>query len=163
MNCTGIAVIIGVTDEDKLVLVEQHRIPVRGKVIEFPAGLANDSATGPRETLQEAAKRELLEETGYAAADAELIFEGPSSQASTSDILSFFHATGLEKAGEGGGDHTESISVHEVPVPDVDDWLRRQQAKGLLVDPRIYAGLYYLRRARNAGDRPRERSEQGPA
>lgn len=42
------------------ILVEQYRIPVRGKTVEFPAGLIDEG-----ETAEEAAVRELEEETGY--------------------------------------------------------------------------------------------------
>jgi 8-oxo-dGTP pyrophosphatase MutT (NUDIX family) len=57
--------IVAVTDDGKVVLVEQHRPPVGRNVIELPAGLSGDIAGSEEETLLEAAQRELLEETGY--------------------------------------------------------------------------------------------------
>src|SRR5436190_21784999 len=66
-NVTGIVGIIAVTDDGKLVLVEQFRPPVGKNVIEIPAGLAGDVAGSEHEALAEAARRELLEETGYEA------------------------------------------------------------------------------------------------
>jgi 8-oxo-dGTP pyrophosphatase MutT (NUDIX family) len=45
---------------DRLLLVRQNRPPARGDVIEFPAGLMDDA-----ESPDQAALRELLEETGY--------------------------------------------------------------------------------------------------
>ena len=59
--------IIAVTDEDKLLLVEQHRPPVNQTVLELPAGLVGDLSDHPMEDLEQAAQRELLEETGYRA------------------------------------------------------------------------------------------------
>src|SRR5829696_410163 len=59
--------IVAVTDDGKVLLVEQRRPPVNRNVIELPAGLAGDIAGAEHESLLEAAQRELLEETGYTA------------------------------------------------------------------------------------------------
>ena len=50
----------------------------------------------------------------------------------------------IEKKGPGGGDSTESIKVHEIPLGEVDDWLEKIKEKGILVDPKVFAGLYFL-------------------
>ena len=63
--------IIAVTDDDELVFVEQPRIPVHARTIEIPAGLVGD--THASDTPHEAARRELLEETGFEAARLEEI------------------------------------------------------------------------------------------
>lgn len=60
----GIVGIIAITDDRRLLLVEQFRPPVQARVIELPAGLAGDTAEAKDETLESAARRELLEETG---------------------------------------------------------------------------------------------------
>ena len=62
---TGVVGVIAITDNDELVLVEQFRIPVSSRVLELPAGLVGDLA---EETIEAAALRELLEETGVRAA-----------------------------------------------------------------------------------------------
>ena len=41
-------------------------------------------------------------------------------------------------------DDTESITVHEVPIDEVEDWLAKKRKGGCLTDPKIYAGLYFL-------------------
>src|SRR4051812_22417920 len=64
---SGIVGIVAVTDDGKLILVEQFRPPVNKRVIEIPAGLAGDVAGREEESLETAARRELLEETGYEA------------------------------------------------------------------------------------------------
>src|ERR1700722_17662471 len=67
VNATGAALIVAVTPEEKLILVEQYRIPVHVRTIELPAGIIGDEPGNCGESHAEAARRELLEETGYAA------------------------------------------------------------------------------------------------
>ncbi len=141
---TGIAVILAVTAEGRLLLVEQHRIPVRRRVIELPAGLAGDVAGHEAEALAAAAWRELLEETGYEADTMTALVAGPPSVGVSDEVVTFLSAKGLRKRGPGGGDGTEAIVVHEVPAAEVDAFLERKLAEGLLVDPKVYAGLYLL-------------------
>jgi ADP-ribose pyrophosphatase len=44
---------------------------------------------------------------------------------------------------DGGGDAHEDIVVHEVPLTDAADWLAARVAGGALVDPKVYAGLFF--------------------
>ena len=143
-NCSGIVIILAVTDDNHVVFVEQHRVPVGGFVIELPAGLVNDRPGRKNETLAVAAKRELWEETGYRARRMFKLTEGPAASGSSSDIIVFFKAEGLRKTGRGGGDATETITVHEIPLAEVIPWLDRKRRQGRHIDPKIYAGLYFL-------------------
>ena len=145
-NCTGIVVIIAMTDDKKVILTQQHRLPVGRDVIEFPAGLVNDKGHQKKESLALAAKRELLEETGYAARKMIKIISGPVSGGFCGDLLTMFRAEGLVKKGKGGGDETEAITTHAVPLKEVDDWLKSMEQRGCLVDPKVYSGLYFLKR-----------------
>lgn len=144
-NCNGVAVIVPVTKDEKVILVEQFRRPVEAQVIEWPAGLVNDQASHSSETIEAAARRELFEETGYEAKHLELLAGGPVSSGLSSEIITFFKAADVVKKGAGGGDATESIKVHEVPLKEVDLWLYEMGKKGFLVDPKIYVGLYFLK------------------
>jgi len=145
VGATGVVVILALTDEDELVLVEQHRVPVGASVIELPAGLAGDLPDSQDEDFREAARRELLEETGYEAETIEFLCEGPPSAGLTSEIQTLLRATGLRKTGPGGGDETEDITVHTIALNVLDDWLGEATQRGCLIDPKIYAGLYFLR------------------
>ena len=145
-NCSGIVIILAVTDDQRVVLTEQYRIPVNRKVIEFPAGLVNDLNHKYIESLKTAAQRELLEETGYRAKKMTKVVDGPVSGGFTSDLVTLFKAEGIRKIHKGGGDHTELITVYEVPLEKVDDWLVQKRKEGCLVDPKIYAGLYFLKK-----------------
>jgi ADP-ribose pyrophosphatase len=139
---TGIAVIVAVTDERRLVLVEQYRPAVHNRVIELPAGLVGDADGRREESMAEAATRELEEETGYAAAKMDLLFEGPIAVGVSDEVVSFFGARGLKRVGPGGGDETEDITVHEVPLAELKAFLAAKVKEGLAVDPKIHAGLW---------------------
>ena len=143
---SGIVAVVAVTDDGKLLLVEQHRAPVGARVIELPAGLAGDAKGHEREDLADAARRELLEETGYEARQMQRVAAGAASAGMTDEIITLFRATGLRKTGEGSGDETEDITVHEVPLADVEHWLAEQERAGKLVDLKVYCGLCFARR-----------------
>lgn len=144
-NATGAAIILAVTDEKKLLLVEQYRIPCHARTIELPAGIIGDEPGAGDESHAEAARRELEEETGYSAQQIEALTTGPASSGLTSEIVTLFRATGLKRVGDGGGVANESILVHEVPLEQVDSWLCERAKTGILIDPKIYACLYFLR------------------
>lgn len=142
VNDTRAAMIFACTPDNKVLLVEEFRPPVGARCLCFPAGLVGDVAP---ESAAAAATRELEEETGYTAASMQFLFAGPSSPGLTSEMLSFFLATGLSRVSQGGGVDGENITVHEVPMDQIDSWLEQKRAHGVLVDPRIYTGLYFLR------------------
>ena len=140
---SGIVGIVAVTDDRKLVLVEQDRPPVGKRVIELPAGLAGDAAGHEAEELADAARRELLEETGYEAREMKQVAQGAASAGMTNEIITLFLATGLTRTGDGKGDGSEDITVHEVPVDEMFDWLEARVRDGKLVDLKVYSGLYF--------------------
>lgn len=144
LRISGIVILVPVTDENRIVLVEQYRVPAGGCVLELPAGLVGDVPGRHRESLVTAAKRELIEETGYSARHMRFLTEGPPSVGISGEHVSFFLATGLRKVGPGGGDASEDIRVHEVPLRRVDAWLASRRRMGLIVDPKVYTGLYFL-------------------
>lgn len=137
----AVVVIVGVTAENELLLVEQYRVPTGKRVLELPAGLVGD--IDKTERLEDAAARELEEETGYRASHLEPCLEGPSSAGLTNETMVFFRASGLIKVSAGGGDDTEDIIVHRVEVASTHSWLTEKSAS-YLIDPKIYTGLWIL-------------------
>lgn len=146
INVCGIVGVVAVTDDGKLVMVEQYRIPVGRRSIELPAGLAGDTDEFTGEDLYQAAHRELLEETGYKAESMTFLCEGPPSAGTTTEVITLYLATGLTKVGPGGGDHTEDIVVHEIPIEQVPEWLEQKRREGILTDLRIFTGLYFVQK-----------------
>jgi ADP-ribose pyrophosphatase len=145
-NCRGIVIIVAMTRDQRVILVEQYRPPVGKRVIEFPAGLISDDRTLKGESFFMAARRELLEETGYKANRMGLLLKGPVSSGLSSDMVTMVRGCGLTKVAPGGGDKLESIIVHEVALKRVDQWLKAMEKKGVLVEPKVYAGLYFLQK-----------------
>jgi ADP-ribose pyrophosphatase len=143
VNCKGIVAVVPVTDNEEVLLIRQFRPAVNGYVIEFPAGL-NDKG----DTLQEAARRELLEETGYTAKKIVFLTEGPLSSGASGEILTAYLANGLalnQVQGQGVGkrDETEDIEILKVPIKKVESRLSVLRSEGNYIDLKIF-GLIEL-------------------
>jgi len=138
------AVIVAVTPDDRILFVEQFRVPLQKRAIEMPAGLVGDVDAG--ESIEDSAIRELEEETGWRASHAEVLLTGPTSAGLSSERIAFVRATGLEKTGDGGGDASEDIVVHAVPRGEAPAWLVAKMAEGYELDAKLWAGLWLVDR-----------------
>lgn len=72
--------------------------------------------------------------------------ECPGSAGMSDEIISFVRATNLTRVSPGGGDASENIIVHVIPLSGIDDWLSDQQAAGKSLDPKVFTALYWLLR-----------------
>jgi ADP-ribose pyrophosphatase len=135
-------VILAVTDDDHVILVEQFRRPVNARVIDFPAGLVGDE--DGNDDPAETARREMEEETGYVCSSVVRLIAGPTSPGITSETVAFYRASGLSQRGAGGGVGGEDITVHRVPRASIVDWLNQKQDEGAMIDVKIWAGLWWL-------------------
>ena len=141
----GMAVIIiAVTPDDEVLFVEQLRVPLGRRTIEMPAGLVGDQPG--EDTLEDAARRELVEETGWHPEQVDVLLTGPTSAGMSSERIAFVRARGLRKVGDGGGVDSEDITVHQVPRLDAPMWLMRKQREGFEVDLKLWAGLWMIDR-----------------
>jgi ADP-ribose pyrophosphatase len=144
-NDGGLAVIVvAATPDRKVLFVEQYRVPVGARTIEMPAGIVGDVHEG--ESLELAAERELLEETGWQAAKVQLLMIGPTSAGMSSERVAFVRATGLTKVHDGGGDASENITVHEIPFDTAPAWLADKAEQGYEMDLKLWAGLWLVDR-----------------
>lgn len=126
--------------DDALLLIEQYRPAVDSIVIELPAGVCGDHDAG--ENLIDACGRELEEETGCQADTFVFLGSAPSNAGTTTEMSNFFLAGHVKVVGEGGGVEDEDITVHKIPISQVDQWLVEQIRSGKMVDPRVYVGMY---------------------
>jgi ADP-ribose pyrophosphatase len=143
-NPGGGVIIIALTADDRVLFVEQWREAVHSKTIEMPAGLVGDLAASPDESAVAAAEREILEETGYRAGRIEFLMSGPSSAGMSNEMIAFVRAYDLVRENAGGGDGTEDIILHEVPRSEAPAWLLAKMREGYSIDPKLFAGLYFL-------------------
>ena len=141
-----IVAVVAVTTDGKLILVEQYRPPTDSRVIELPAGLAGDVEGHESESLQTAAERELMEETGYTAANWKHVANVTSSAGLTDERVDIFLAGDLQKTGTGGGVESEDITVHEIQLSDLENWLAVRAQDGFDIDSRVFAALYWVNR-----------------
>lgn len=146
VNPGGAVIVVAINSEEEVLFVEQFRLPIMRRTIEMPAGLVGDLAEQEDEDALESARRELEEETGYRAGRVEFIMSGPSSAGMSNEEVAFVRATELVKVGEGGGDETEEIILHKVPKRECAAWLMQKRAEGYSIDPKLYAGLYFIER-----------------
>lgn len=136
------AIILAVTPDDRVLFVEQYRVPLQANSIEFPAGLVGDVDAG--ESLELSAARELEEETGWRPARCEVLMIGPTSSGLTNERVAFVRARDLTKIHSGGGDATENITVHAIERQHAARWLAQRLAAGCQMDLKLWAGLWLL-------------------
>lgn len=129
------AAVILAVDDGHVLLVEQYRVPLGAPCLELPAGLIGDETDN--EVMEEAAARELEEETGYRPGRIELVGEFFSSPGMVSESFFFVRAHDLVKTGDGGGVEGENITVHRVPVEDVADFMAAKRAEGCAMDAKL--------------------------
>jgi ADP-ribose diphosphatase len=138
----GIVVMIAITPSGNIVLEKQFRPPLGRDVIELPAGLVE-----PGESMEVAAQRELIEETGWSAKKLAFLAEGPISTGASTEALRAYLCTDLEQVGISGADDNEIIEVIEVPIAEVQDYLGKAQLKGTLVDLKVFGLVELARKA----------------
>jgi 8-oxo-dGTP pyrophosphatase MutT (NUDIX family) len=111
--------VVTVTADDRLVLVRQHRWGIDRSCLEIPGGVVD-----PGETPAEAARREVLEETGYGAGTLVpmgFVWSNPAIQTNRTWL---FALTGTEKVAEVALDATEDIAVELHDLDTLPELLR---------------------------------------
>jgi ADP-ribose pyrophosphatase len=119
--------VIAITKDGKFVMETQYRHALGVNSIELPCGVMEEG-----ETPMEAAKRELLEETGYGNGEwSELMTIAPNPS-TMSNITHCFLAVGVEKISEPSLDDTEELTVH---------LMSEEEVKFLLENDKMYQAL----------------------
>lgn len=143
------AIILAVTPQDRILFVEQFRVPLQQRTIEMPAGLVGDVHAG--ESIEASAIRELEEETGWTAERAEVLVVGPVSAGASREQAAMVRVTGLHQIGPGGGDASEDITVHAIPRRQAPAWLLEMGRRGYALDPKLWAGLWMIEHTLDGG------------
>lgn len=107
--------VVAVTDNQEMVMVREYRHGIGKTILGLPCGCVDESDPSPLH----AAKRELLEETGYSARDFTQIGVLSASPGSHNNLSYSFLAAGVEKIAEPQPEETEQIEVHLMPFSDV--------------------------------------------
>lgn len=106
----GAVCIVPVDDEGNVYIEHQFRYPFHKTIIELPAGKLDSF----EEDHLEAAKRELLEETGLTASSWSLLGEYTPSPAYTDEVIYIYIAKGLTQ-GKQDLDEDEFLEVEKIP------------------------------------------------
>lgn len=130
----GAVAVCALTSDNKIVLVEQFRKPLDDTMLEIPAGKLEIG-----EEREEAAKRELEEETGYKAKSLQLITDMYGSPGFTNEKISIYLATEL-LPGEVHLDEDEFIEIHELSISEAQEKLLNNE----LNDAKTIIALQYL-------------------
>lgn len=106
--------VVAITPEGKIVVVCQHRLGVGHPTVEIPAGIIE-----PGETSEQAAKRELAEETGYTTADWEYLGWVHTNPAFMNNRCHTWLARGVVKSSDPSLDDGEDIAIGELSPDEV--------------------------------------------
>ncbi|MFH1428072.1 MAG: NUDIX hydrolase [Patescibacteria group bacterium] len=110
----GIVAIFAITKNKELILAKQFRFPIENYIVELPAGLLDKEGESPKE----AAKRELLEETGYKAEKLIYINVGYFNAGMNNSKIINYYAPDVIYLGFNNikSDDSEEIEVVKVPI-----------------------------------------------
>ncbi len=108
----GAVACLPLVGKDEVLLVRQHRYPVKKELLEIPAGIIER-----RENAYGAVKRELLEETGYSSNNIEHMLDFYSSPGYSDEIIHLFFAYNLKKETP-SLDFDERITIKLLPLDE---------------------------------------------
>jgi ADP-ribose pyrophosphatase len=145
----GSAVMMAVDDRQRILLVRQFRLPARSYLWELPAGKLDEG-----ETPLQAARRELIEETGYRARKWKKLVLFYPSPGYVAEKMTIFLATDLTE-GEATPMEDERIQVRWFTSKEIEAGIDN----GKIVDAKTMIGyLMWKRGVRNRAATVRERS-----
>jgi len=132
-RCKGMgAVVILAETEGKVILIEQSRVPLGGRIcLELPAGLVGDEDD---KSVEETAIKELEEETGYTAERVERLGFFYSSPGMVAEGFDLVRAHGVRPCGT----PTEfGIETHLVETAKIAEFVAQRRAEGVAIDVKL--------------------------
>jgi ADP-ribose pyrophosphatase len=126
------------TREGKIVMVKQYRHGIGQTSMELPGGVAEEG-----ETMEEAVRREMREETGYEFGNLVYLGKISANPSTTNNFMHMFVATECEKTAEQELDETEELEVHLVTLDELKRMVRENRIlQSLHVNCIMYALLH---------------------
>lgn len=110
---------LGITKENKVLLVRQYRHALNVECTEIPGGCIDPTDINPEAAI----RREFLEETGYAFESAHLLGTTSPNPSTNSNLMHMFLLTGGEKVQDQSLDANEEIEVLQVTLPELKQLL----------------------------------------
>ena len=136
------ATILAITKEQQVVMVRQYRHGARKVILELPGGAADEDDENP---LQ-AARRELLEETGYTSDHFIQIGCVSPNPANHTNLIYSFLALDAYQAGVQNLDETEEIEVELKPLEEVINMARTGELLQSMQVSTVFFALAFLDR-----------------
>jgi ADP-ribose pyrophosphatase len=132
----GAVAIIAVTDDQKIVMVEQYRKALEKEIIEIPAGKLEKN-----ELPEVCAKRELEEETSYECESLELLNSFYTSPGFADEIVHVYLAKGLkQKENAAGLDEDEFVNLLELTLGEALEAIK----DGRICDAKTVYAVQYI-------------------
>ena len=128
--------IVALTKQQEVLLIKQYRHGAQKILWELPGGAVNED-----EVPIVAAKRELLEETGYSSNKWVLLGSSRPNPAIQSNTIYHYLALDCEKTAETSFDENESIATRLLPEKEVENLIM----KGTISHSLVVAAFYYLK------------------
>lgn len=130
----GAVAVIACPAPGRVLLLRQHRYPLRRDFIEIPAGKLDHG-----EDPLACGKRELEEETGYTATEWQRLTVIHPCIGYSDEVIHIYQAKGLI-AGQAKLDHGEFLHAFETDLTHALTWIQ----DGLITDPKTMLGLLWL-------------------
>lgn len=133
--------VFALTERNEVVMIRQYRHGAQSIVWEFPGGIVEDG-----ETIEDGARRELLEETGFTAGSLIEVGRINPNPANHTNTLYAFFASGATRVQEQHLDEAEEIEVHLVPLEEVVTMGKRGEIPNALQVAVLFHVLAHLDR-----------------